>query len=74
MVDAWRNANWQDRAGLPGARGFELRAVVSLARLLSASERLHEARDLFTPVYRWFTDGFGTPDLKEAKGLLDELT
>jgi predicted ATPase/DNA-binding response OmpR family regulator/class 3 adenylate cyclase len=55
-----------------GTRGFELRAAVSLARLLRTRERLHEARDLLTSVYRWFTEGFDTPDLKEAKGLLDE--
>jgi predicted ATPase len=36
--------------------------------------RRAEARDLLAPVYGWFTEGFDTPDLKEAKGLLDELT
>jgi predicted ATPase len=35
--------------------------------------RREEARDLLTPVYRWFTEGFETPDLREAKALLDEL-
>jgi predicted ATPase len=56
-----------------GTRGFELRAAVSLARLLSEQGWRDEARDLLTPVYGWFTEGFDTPDLKEAKVLLDEL-
>jgi predicted ATPase len=57
-----------------GSRGFELRAAISLARLLGAQQRQAEARDLLRPVYGWFTEGFDTADLKEAKGLLDELT
>jgi predicted ATPase len=56
-----------------GSRGFELRAAVSLARLLRARQRQDEARDLLGPVYDWFTEGFDTPDLREAAGLLDEL-
>jgi predicted ATPase len=56
-----------------GTRGFELRAAVSLARLLSEQERRAEARDLLAPIYGWFTEGFDTLDLKEAKALLDEL-
>jgi len=54
-------------------RGFELRAAISLARLLSAQGRRPEACDLLAPVYGWFTEGFDTQDLKEAKTLLDEL-
>ena len=46
---------------------------MSLARLLSDHGRRDEARDLLVPVYGWFTEGFNTPDLKEAKALLDEL-
>jgi predicted ATPase len=57
-----------------GTRGFELRAAVSLARLLSDQSRRGEAIDLLTPVYGWFTEGFDTPDLKEAKALLDTRT
>jgi len=57
-----------------GTRGFELRAAVSLARLLSDQGRHHEAHDLLAPIYGWFTEGFNTPDLKEAKALLDDLT
>jgi class 3 adenylate cyclase/predicted ATPase len=56
-----------------GTRGFELRAAVSLARLLSDQERRDEARDLLAPVYGWFTEGFDTADLKEAKVLLEKL-
>jgi predicted ATPase len=54
-------------------RGFELRAAASLARLRRDQGRHTEARDLLAPVYGWFTQGFDTPDLKEAKALLDEL-
>jgi predicted ATPase len=55
------------------AKMWELRAAVSLARLRRDQGRRTEALDLIAPVYRWFTEGFDTPDLKEAKGLLDEL-
>ena len=44
---------------------------MSLARLLLDQGRLDEAREVFAPVYGWFTEGFDTPDLKDAKGLLD---
>jgi predicted ATPase len=56
-----------------GTRGFELRAAVSLARLLNDQERRGEARHLLAPLCAWFTEGFDTPDLREAKALLDEL-
>jgi class 3 adenylate cyclase/DNA-binding response OmpR family regulator/predicted ATPase len=56
-----------------GTRGFELRAAVSLARLLSKQGRRDEARHLLAPVYGWFTEGFDTPDLKDAKTLLAGL-
>jgi predicted ATPase len=55
------------------ARLWELRAAVSLARLRRDQGRRTEARDLLAPVYGWFTEGFDTPDLKDAKTLLDEL-
>jgi predicted ATPase len=55
------------------ARFWELRATVSLARHRRDQGRQAEARDLLAPVYGWFTEGFDTPDLKEAKALLDEL-
>ncbi|WP_024520214.1 AAA family ATPase [Bradyrhizobium sp. Tv2a-2] len=56
------------------ALSLKLRAAVELARLHRGQGRHAEARDLLTPVYAWFTEGFDTRDLKEAKTLLDELT
>jgi predicted ATPase len=55
------------------AKLWELRAAVSLARLRRDQGQRTEARDLLAPVYDWFTEGFGTSDLKGAKSLLDEL-
>jgi predicted ATPase len=55
------------------AKLWELRAAVSLARLHRDQSRRAEARDLLAPVYDWFTEGFGTQDLKEARALLYEL-
>jgi class 3 adenylate cyclase/predicted ATPase len=56
-----------------GTRGYELRAATSLARLWRDRGRRTEARELLAPLYGWFTEGFDTADLKEAKALLDEL-
>jgi class 3 adenylate cyclase/predicted ATPase len=55
------------------ARLWELRAAMSLARLRRDRGCPAEARDLLAPIYDWFTEGFDTPDLKEAKRLLEEL-
>jgi predicted ATPase/class 3 adenylate cyclase len=55
------------------AKSLELRAVMSLSRLWQAQNRKTEARQLLAEVYGWFTEGFDTADLKEAKTLLDEL-
>jgi predicted ATPase len=55
------------------AKLWELRAAASLARLRRDQGRRAEAGDLLAPIYGWFTEGFDTPDLKEAKALLDEL-
>ena len=55
------------------AKSLELRAATSLARLWGEQGRRAEARDLLAPVYGWFTEGFDTADLKEAKTLLDHL-
>jgi predicted ATPase len=55
------------------AKLWELRAAASVARLRRDQGRHAEARDLLAPVYDWFTEGFDTPDLKEANALLDEL-
>ena len=57
-----------------GTRGYELRAATSLARLWREHGRRAEARELLAPVYGWFTEGFDTADLKDAKTLLAELT
>jgi class 3 adenylate cyclase/predicted ATPase len=57
-----------------GAKLWGLRAAASLARLHRDQGRPAEARDLLAPVYGWFTEGFDTADLKEAKALLDELS
>ena len=56
------------------AKSWELRAAMSLARLWREQGKGNEARDLLAPVYDWFTEGFDTLDLKQAKRLLDELT
>jgi predicted ATPase len=55
------------------AKLWELRAAASLARLRRDQGRHAEARGLLAPVYCWFTEGLATPDLNEAKALLDEL-
>ena len=55
------------------AKSWELRAAMSMARLWRDQGKRDEARDLLAPVYGWFTEGFDTLDLKEAKALLDEL-
>jgi predicted ATPase len=55
------------------AKSLELRAAMSLARLWQQQGRCAEARDLLAPIYGWFTEGFDTADLQEAKALLEEL-
>jgi predicted ATPase len=52
---------------------WELRAATSLARLWRDQGKSSESRGLLAPVYGWFSEGFGTPDLIEAKMLLEEL-
>src|SRR5262249_30486220 len=56
------------------ARSWELRATTSLAKLLMLRRRHDEARTMLAEIYNWFTEGFDTADLKDAKALLDELT
>jgi predicted ATPase len=70
-------AAWLQRA-IDTARGqqaksLELRAATSLARLWAEQGVRRKARDLLAPIYGWFTEGFDTADLKDAKALLDEL-
>ena len=56
------------------AKSWELRAVMSLARLWQFQGKTTQARDLLAPLYGWFREGFDTADLKDAKKLLDELS
>ena len=55
------------------AKSWELRATMSLARLLAKQGHRDEARAMLADIYGWFTEGFDTADLKDAKALLDEL-
>jgi len=55
------------------AKSWEMRAAMSMARLWRDQGKRQQARDLLAPVYSWFTEGFDTPDLKEARALLDAL-
>ncbi|MGA7760276.1 MAG: hypothetical protein WCA59_00930 [Candidatus Binataceae bacterium] len=55
------------------SRWWELRATISLARLLANQGRRDQARTMLADIYGWFTEGFDTADLKDAKALLDEL-
>jgi len=55
------------------AKSWELRAATSMARLWRDQGKRDEAHDLLAPIYGWFTEGFDTLDLKEARALLDEL-
>jgi predicted ATPase len=63
-----------DIARKQSAKSWELRATTSLARLLAKHGRRDEARTMLAEIYGWFTEGFDTADLKDAKGLLDELS
>jgi predicted ATPase len=63
-----------DIARAQEAKSYELRAATSLARLWQDQGKRAEARDLLAPLYAWFTEGFDTGDLKDAKALLDQLS
>ena len=65
--------NAMDLARQQNAKSLELRAVVSLARLKQRHGQTEQARELLTSIYDWFTEGFNSPDLKDAKALLNEL-
>ena len=56
------------------AKSWELRAAMSMARLWRGQGKVQQARELLAPVYGWFTEGFDTRDLKEAKALLAQLS
>jgi predicted ATPase len=55
------------------AKSWELRVSIGLARLWQKQGKVEDAYALLEPIYNWFTEGFDTPDLKDAKALLDEL-
>ncbi len=79
MVERWmRIAACFSRASeiacRQGARSPELRAAMGLARLHRTQGRTEEAHDLLAPIAGWFTEGFETADLRDAKALLDELS
>ncbi len=63
-----------DVARAQQAKSWELRAATSLARLWQSQDKRQDAHDLLAPVYEWFTEGFDTADLKEAKALLNALS
>jgi predicted ATPase len=69
--DSFRSAI--DLARSQDAKSWELRATTSLARMLRDTGRRDEARAMLADVYKWFTEGFDTADLKDAKALLDGL-
>ena len=77
MADATKAQGYFERALTVAreqqAKSWELRAAMSLARLWRDQGKVQEARELLAPVYGWFTEGFDTRDLKEAKALLEEL-
>ena len=75
---AWIEAGTRVRSATRGfakqqAKSWELRVAMSLARLWRGQGKVRQARELLAPVYGWFTEGFDTRDLKEAKTLLEEL-
>jgi ATP/maltotriose-dependent transcriptional regulator MalT len=55
------------------AKSFELRAAVAMSRVLQQGNKVHEARSLLGDLYTWFTEGFETKDLRDAKALLTDL-
>lgn len=63
-----------DAAHCQGDKCFELRAAINLARLWQKQGKAAEARELLAPIYGWFTEGFDTPDLVDAKALFEEIT
>jgi predicted ATPase len=62
-----------EAAQAQSAKSWELRATMSLARLLDKQGRRDEARAMLADIYRWFTEGFDTADLIDAKALLEEF-
>ena len=73
LADAYVQARGLTSARQQRAKSWELRAAMSLARLWRDQGKVQQARELLAPIYGWFTEGFDTRDLKEAKALLDAL-
>ena len=76
MQEAAARQSYRQALGVARRQGhslYELRAAMSMTRLWRDQGKRDEARELLAPVYGWFTEGFDTRDLKEAKALLDEL-
>jgi predicted ATPase len=75
--DSGEAASWLQRAidtaRSQQAKSLELRAATSRARVWADAGQRQKAHDLLAPVYGWFTEGLDTPDLKEARALLDAL-
>ena len=63
-----------DVARQQSAKSLELRVVMSLSRLLQKQDKREEARQMLSEIYTWFTEGFDTKDLKDARALLEELS
>ena len=74
IVDSFSTDHTLEIARQQQAKSLELRAAMSLSRLWQQQGKTAEAHDLLAPVYNWFTEGFDTADLKDAKVLLDALS
>jgi predicted ATPase len=74
LITLLGGAAWPLAARAQRAKSWELRAAMSLARLWRDQGHRAEAHDLLATIYGWFTEGFNTRDLKEAKDLLGTLT
>jgi predicted ATPase len=72
-AEAWVRRDLEVARRQP-AKSLELRAAMSLSRLWQQQGKRTEAYELLAPIYGWFTEGFDTADLQEAKALLDELS
>jgi hypothetical protein len=68
-----QETNWLEKLGMSEYASWELRAAMSLARLWRDQGKVQQVRELLAPVCEWFTEGFDTRDLKDAKALLEEL-
>ena len=73
-MDLWETVWRTNPSRYRSVKPLELRASVALGKLLQAQDRGLEAYDTVAPVFEVFTEGFDTPDLKEAKALLDHLS